>query len=184
MCELLFVKGDAHTSAYTPRQTHPRAGGGESIFLERSESLGARLTFNPSKELPPTSSLLWRRDWASPPSPSGGGERSSISCLNPDPSPGGRGWRVGRENLFLSNSQKRNSTAFKSNPIGSELMVNLLSHPPQSPSLPLLPPQNSRFISDIKASEVFSRGKKWHFLSLFHSPPIGLVCRQRRLPRG
>lgn len=57
MCELLFIKGgDAHTIAYTPRQTHPRAGGGGCIFLERSESLGARVPSSPSQEHPPPSS--------------------------------------------------------------------------------------------------------------------------------
>lgn len=39
MCEL-FIKGDAQANVYTPRQTHPRAGGGGRIFLERAESLG------------------------------------------------------------------------------------------------------------------------------------------------
>lgn len=34
-CEFLFIKGDAHANAYTPRQTHPKAWG--SIFQTRSE---------------------------------------------------------------------------------------------------------------------------------------------------
>lgn len=51
MCELL-IKGDAHANVYTPRQTHPRAGGGGRIFLERGESLGARVSFRPSQDHP------------------------------------------------------------------------------------------------------------------------------------
>lgn len=114
MCELLFIKGNAHTLAYTPKADTPQSWGrGECILLERSESLGAGVPFSPSQEHPPAI-LSQTRDWASAPSPSGGGDRSSISCLKP----GLVAWGVGGDNLFLSNFLKFSSTAFKSNPLG------------------------------------------------------------------
>ena len=54
MCELLFIKGNAHTLAYTPKADTPQSWGrGGCILLERSESLGARVPFSPSQEHPP-----------------------------------------------------------------------------------------------------------------------------------
>lgn len=178
MCELLFIKGNAHTLAYTPKVTHPRAGGGESAYFWRDPRVWGPSPFSLSQEHPPPSSPQ-TRDWASAPSLSGEGTALDFLFKTRTSRLGGGGG----DNLFLSNF--KNLVLLHSNQTPWARVDGESSLPPPTiPFLPSLAPPKIPLRSRHGARRRYSPGEEHIFSPPSPPPAIGLVCVGRGVCRG